>query len=224
MQFYMPKDENMGTQSKKNRQGRAEPVANPHVQAIKTKWSELQEESTALYEMMISKDVDLARELARLHLPLSLYTEWYWKIDLHNLLGFLKLRVDKHAQWEIQQVSMLKAQIANVVAPSTTEAWIDYVFQAKTFSRMEMQLLRSILTTTSDNGVAGVYPHGSVPPKAKMAELGMGEREVDEFLTLFEHSAEDPFAPIDLTLPDLSLAKPAEYFLEESKKYLPKET
>ncbi len=223
MQFYVPKDENMGTQSKKNRQGRAEPVDNPHAQAIKIKWTELQEDSKALYELCISKDVDLARELARLHLPLSIYTEWYWKIDLHNLLGFLKLRVDKHAQWEIQQVSMIKAQIANVVAPNVTEAWVDYVFQSKTFSRMEMQLLRRMLATASDHGERGIFPAGQTCKTRHMLDAGMGTREAEEFLALFELNDEDPFAPIDLTLPDVSLAKPASYFLEEAKKHLPKE-
>lgn len=229
MQFYMPKDEHMGTQSKKNRQGRAEPVANDNVQAIKIKWTELQEESKALYELCINKDVDLARELARLHLPLSLYTEWYWKIDLHNLLGFLKLRVDKHAQWEIQEVSKLKAQIANVVAPKTTEAWVDYVFQAKTLSRMEMQLLRSFLRKQTEQKTLlytvqeKLIGTGTAADKSVCKSFGMSEREADEFFALFAMSDEDPFATIDLSL-DISKGLPASHFEEEAKKYLPKET
>lgn len=219
MQFYMPTDEDMGTQNKKNRQGRAEPVGLYQAKDIKRRWRALQEESVELYELCIRKDVDLARELARLHLPLSIYTEWYWKIDLHNLLGFLKLRVDKHAQKEIQDVSRLKAQICNIVAPNATEAWVDYAFMAKTFSRMEMQVLRQLL----QSGGGELGGRGGVAyTKDGLLYAGLGTREVDELLALFDQSGGDSFEAPDLTL-DLTKAKTASYFEEEGKKYLPKE-
>lgn len=226
MQFYTPKLENMGTQSKKNKQGRAEPVTEGQAAHAYEEWAYLQERSKELYEYLIREDVDLARELARIHLPLNIYTEWYWKIDLHNLLGFLKLRVDKHAQWEIRQVGHLKACISSAVAPHAMEAWSDYTFQSKTFSRMEMQLLRSMLAKKRD---------GASPPRGlglgvkgrfhcneqEMQALGMGEREIAEFLATFEGSDEDPYAPIDLSL-DLTQAKTGAYFEEQAKLYLPK--
>jgi thymidylate synthase (FAD) len=65
------------------------------------RWNGIRERSRSAYEWMTGEDV--ARELARIDLPLSTYTQWYWKIDLHNFLHFLKLRVDAHAQWEIQE-------------------------------------------------------------------------------------------------------------------------
>lgn len=222
MQFYMPPHEDMGTQSKKNKQGRAAPITRSQYDKFRLRLEHLQQESVELYEMMISKEVDLARELARMHLPLSIMTEWYWKIDLHNLLGFLKLRVDKHAQWEIQQVSQLKARIANLVAPCATEGWVDYIFQAKTFSRMEMQALRLMLTKSQDLGEEGLFPIGGFGKKSQIQALGMGKRELDEFMALFEHSEEDPFAPFDLSL-DISLGKPGSYFEEQAKLYLPKQ-
>lgn len=223
MQFYMPKIENMGTQSKKNKQGRAESITDGQAAYTRSQWAYLQNRSKELYEYLIGEDVDLARELARIHLPLNIFTEWFWKIDLHNLLGFLKLRVDKHAQWEIQQVSHLKACIANAVAPLAMEAWVDYTYQAKTFSRMEMQFLRSLLITTQDQGVTGIFPKGSPNKSKDMAALGMGQREISEFLAEFEYKEKDPYDPYDLSL-DLTQAKTGAYFEEEARKYLPKET
>jgi thymidylate synthase (FAD) len=221
MQFYMPPHEDMGTQSKKNKQGRAEPVTIAQYELLSTRIKELQALNVGLYKIMVDPEVDLARELARMHLPLSIYTEWYWKIDLHNLLGFLKLRVDKHAQWEIQQVSQLKARIANLVAPLATEGWVDYIFQAKTFSRMEMQVLRNMLVTRgSDDSPELAQWAGVAHSLSGLRSNGLGKREADEFMALFAPSEEDPFAPFDLTL-DTSLAKPGSYFEEQAKRYLP---
>jgi len=227
MQFYMPPHGDMGTQSKKNKQGRAEPVTIAQYELLSARIKELQDLDVGLYKIMVDPEIDLARELARMHLPLSIYTEWYWKIDLHNLLGFLKLRVDKHAQWEIQQVSQLKARLANLVAPCATEGWVDYVFQAKTFSRMEMQVLRSLLMSNKKtnplgpvNGVPVLRStDASVTPTA-LSTFGLGKREADEFMALFEPNEEDPFAPFDLSL-DMSLGKPGSYFEEQAKRYLP---
>ncbi len=229
MQFYMPREMDMGQQSKKNKQGRAEPVEGLRARMIQNKWKILQDQSVALYEAMVSPEVDLARELARLHLPLSIYTEWYWKIDLHNLLGFLRLRVDKHAQWEIQQVSQLKARICNLVAPNATEGWIDYMHQAKTFSRMEMQMLRSLLHTVvvdTSSGYAtreiALQATASIGEVELREKFKLGKRETDDIMELFRSSEEDPFAPFDLSL-DTSLGKPGSYFEEIGNSFLPKQ-
>jgi thymidylate synthase (FAD) len=88
---------------------------------------------------------DFARELARIDLPLSTYTQWYWKIDLHNLLHFLTLRVDSHAQWEIQQFGKVMAGMLKRVAPIAYEAWIDYEVCGARLSRMELNVLRTAL-------------------------------------------------------------------------------
>ena len=86
---------------------------------------------------------DIARELARIDLPLSTYTQWYWKIDLHNLLHFLTLRVDTHAQWEIQEFGRVMAGMLKRVAPLSYEAWIDYDVCGAPLSRMELDALRA---------------------------------------------------------------------------------
>jgi thymidylate synthase (FAD) len=230
MQFYMPKFENMGTQSKKNKQGRAAPVTDFDAALIHNKWVELQEESVHLYELVTSKDIDLARELARIGLPLSIYTEWYWKIDMHNLMHFLCLRCDGHAQWEIQQFSNMKASIMRAVAPVSYEAWIDYAFQAHTFSRMEMVLLRRLLGTVIDSGIE-VDPHptcvqatGSYIYKKYADELGMTTREWEEFMEAFDRVRTPDLyeKPADFKL-DLATAVPVEVLQREAMMSAPRE-
>jgi hypothetical protein len=92
------------------------------------------------YEWLLGSDV--ARELARIDLPLSTYTQWYWKIDLHNLLHFLTLRADPHAQYEIRAFARVMAGMLKRVAPLSYEAWIDYGFSAAPMSRAELATLR----------------------------------------------------------------------------------
>lgn len=221
MQFYVPNLLNMGAQSKKNKQGRAEPVPDVAGQIIQRQWVRLQNEAKELYELCVRDDIDLARELARMHLPLSIYTEWYWKIDLHNCLHFLKLRCDKHAQWEIQRVSNIKAAICKLVAPLAFEAWIDYSFQSRTFSRMEMQLLRQLIRSEERHGMPVLGTDGgSINPDSR-AWSGMSQREWEELLTAFAPSSVDPYEAQDFTL-DMSKAMPGSYFEEQAKLYLPK--
>lgn len=217
MQFYMPSTDVMGKQNKRNKQGRAEPIELVHAHEICEQWRDLQRRSKELYELCISEDVDLARELARLHLPLSIYTEWYWKIDLHNLLGFLRLRCDGHAQWEIQETARVKAAISRLVAPKAFEAWIDYVFQSATFSRLEMQALRNMVQFDGSM----LHPMASAADWEIGDKLGMSKREWDEFVVKFD-VANNPgaYEPASFEL-DMSKAKTAEYFLEQAKSFLP---
>ena len=215
MEFYVPEPENLGGQSKRNKQGRADPIPTDDANFAIMRWRQLQEESVELYEIMTAKDCDLARELARLHLPLSIYTQWYWKIDLHNALHFLNLRCDGHAQWEIQQFANVKAAIINRVAPIAFEAWIDYVFQARTFSRMEMQILQEIVGINRYHGPGDefiMYPIAcdTVVDGDKIREKhGLSKREWSEFLDSFQAD----YDPKRFEL-DLSTAKTGEYFAQ----------
>jgi thymidylate synthase (FAD) len=95
------------------------------------------------YEEML--DAGLARELARINLPLSLYTEWYWQIDLHNLFHFIHLRADPHAQYEIRVFALALAKCAKAVAPLAYEAFEEHKMHAVKFSRTECRALASIL-------------------------------------------------------------------------------
>src|SRR5678815_5815193 len=104
--------------------------------------------------MCIRDRNDIARELARIDLPLSTYTQWYWKIDLHNLLHFLTLRVDRHAQWEIQEYGRVMAGMLQRVAPLSYEAWIDYDVCGAPLSRLELDALRTMVAS-KDGTLAG---------------------------------------------------------------------
>ena len=87
----------------------------------------------------------LARELARIGLPLSTYSEWYWKIDLHNLLHFLALRLDAHAQYEIRVYAEAIGQLVQRWVPQAWEAFGDYRLHAATLSRQELLAVQALL-------------------------------------------------------------------------------
>ena len=93
----------------------------------------------------------IAKEQARKDLPLSTYTEAYWKCDLHNIFNFLRLRMDSHAQLEIRSYANAMAEIVKQVCPVAWEAFEDYVLYAKKFSRMEMEILRTIASQYVDS-------------------------------------------------------------------------
>lgn len=221
MQFYNPSPTELGSQSKKNKQGRGEPISDQHSAMYLRAYKRMQEASAELYEAVIAPEVDLARELARMHLPLSLYTEWYWKIDLKNCLDFLKLRVDKHAQWEIQETARVKAGIARVLAPLAFEAWVDYKYQSRTFSRMEMKLLSSYFVSkhTPNDGIARLTSGNHQLFETQAIAAGLSKREWDELLAAF-----DPATSWEPEVFDLNYdsAKTAQYFADEAAKYVPK--
>ena len=144
MLFYTPSAEQLQTQSRTNNQGRSgTPVAPEKYAETVARWNEIRRLSRGAYEQMTSED--MARELARIDLPLSTYTQWYWKIDLHNFLHFLKLRVDRHAQWEIQEYGRVLAGMLKRVAPHSYEAWIDYDVCGARVSRMELDAMRKLV-------------------------------------------------------------------------------
>ena len=118
--FFLPDPDTVTTQDKKNRQGRTEKLIPTRVADI-AKIKAHNEIGYALYQELLGKG--WARELARTHLGVGLYTEWYWKIDMHNLMGFLALRTDPHAQKEMQDYANAILELARTVAPVSFEAW-----------------------------------------------------------------------------------------------------
>lgn len=146
--FYFPRPEHIRFQSKSNHQGRSdEDVPVELQQQVLEILKNQAEKAWADYEELA--DHDIARELARIHLPVSLYTEWYWKIDLNNLLHFLQLRLDPHAQYEIRVYALAIADIVKKIVPITWEAFTDYVINALTFSRQELDILADALDQPS---------------------------------------------------------------------------
>jgi len=143
-EFYIPNESTVQLQSRDNRQGRA-PQEVPAKLRLKVLSILTRGQQSAYndYQNMLADDI--ARELARINLPLSLYTQWYWQIDLNNLFHFLQLRMDEHAQWEIRQYSKVIADITRTVAPLAFKAFETHVLKAVRFSGPEIQALAANL-------------------------------------------------------------------------------
>lgn len=141
---YLPDRENISPQSTDNKQARSaesfpEEVAEDIQQSIK----EDQERSFSHYRALIDRGV--AKELARINLPLSVYTEMYWQIDLHNLLHFIQLRIHPHAQLEIRKYGEVLLTIVERVCPLAAEAFKDYILDSVSFSGPEKEALKDLL-------------------------------------------------------------------------------
>ncbi|HZL36112.1 MAG TPA: FAD-dependent thymidylate synthase [Tepidisphaeraceae bacterium] len=138
--FYRPDIENVRKQSLTNRQGGEEPIDSATAQQFLDYLAKV-ESHYADYQSLMDKGV--ARELARIGLPVNVYTEWYWKIDLHNLLHFLSLRMDEHAQQEIRDFAIAMFALIQPIVPIAAEAFVDYNFEAMHLTRLEVEAIRS---------------------------------------------------------------------------------
>ena len=194
--FYKPDPDHFALQSPTNHQGRRpEPAsAELYAKAIE-RWDRVREEASSGYRWMVEEEV--ARELARIDLPLSTYTQWYWKIDLHNLFHFLTLRADPHAQWEIQEFAGVMAGMLKRVAPLSYEAWIDYNVLMHPMSRGEMDVLRRLLEADAE----GVRPRvgGDSLALKDFQEFGLSPREAREFVEKLQ-PADVPDYELDVSL------------------------
>lgn len=143
-EFYLPEPRQIRFQSESNKQGRSEDCL-PFEKAMEIirQMEDDQKEIYKHYEEMLEQNV--ARELARANLPLALYTEWYWQIDLHNLFHFLRLRIDPHAQYEIRVFGEALAKCAKAVSPIAYEAFEEHILNSITFSRGECAALTALL-------------------------------------------------------------------------------
>ncbi len=165
-EFYLPEPDQVRFQSESNKQARSD-EALPFDEAMRI-IEMMEEEQKAVYSnytAMIEKGV--ARELARSNLPLSLYTEWYWQIDLHNLFSFLELRMDAHAQYEIRVFAEAMAKCAKAVAPMAYEAFEEHRLGSVSFSRAECEALAMIL----DGGAHMLKDRAAAQFEAKFAKL-----------------------------------------------------
>jgi len=173
-EFYVPELDQVRFQSATNKQGRSEYPMNPDdAAAIIEQMTASQAEAYAEYEALLDKNV--ARELARITLPQSLYTEWYWKIDLHNLLHFLRLRLDSHAQYEIRVYAEALAECVRAVVPVAFEAFEDYVLHAVRFTRGERKALARLLDRLRAAQLSAELSDD------ELRECGLSKREIDEF-------------------------------------------
>jgi thymidylate synthase (FAD) len=157
-EFYVPEPEHIGVQSSSNKQGRGETLTAEQAADVMKLLRVAAMQDYENYETLLNDDGNgnpdipenpmVARELARMGLGLNFYTEWYWKIDLHNLLHFLSLRAHSHAQYEIRVFADVIAKMVEAWVPAAWEAFEDYHPHrgAHTFSKQEMELVRHLIT------------------------------------------------------------------------------
>lgn len=138
-QYYRPEVDLIRAQSAANRQGGEEPASEMTARDFLA-WLDDIEARHAAYRELLERG--LSRELGRIGLPLSIYTEWYWKCDLHNVLHFLGLRLDRHAQREIRDYAVAMFALIQPVVPLACEAFVDYQLDAVTLSRQEVEAIR----------------------------------------------------------------------------------
>ncbi len=158
-EFYLPKNEHLAAQSKSNRQGRGEVLQGEQAKKVLSLLKNDAERTYENYETMLNerydgsvvdeKETGLARELARMNLTLNTYTQWYWKTDLLNLMNFLRLRADHHAQYEIRAYADVMLDTLKRWVPTTYEAFMDYRVGGTEVSSKGKIVIRKIINNES---------------------------------------------------------------------------
>jgi thymidylate synthase (FAD) len=178
-EFYLPDRENLTPQSSTNKQGRSS-EALPENIALRV-LATIKEDSLRCYKnyvAMMNQDeqgniidednVGITRELARINLTLNHYTEWYWKINLHNLLHFLALRADSHAQYEIRVYAEVMLDIVKAWVPFVYEAFIEHRKSGANISKTGLEIVRKMVKGE----------------KVDQESSGLSKREWDELMTI----------------------------------------
>jgi thymidylate synthase (FAD) len=155
-EFYLPNKENLAAQSKNNRQGRGEILTGDQAKEVLNLLKHDAERTYDNYETMLNERYDgsvidekksgLARELARMNLTLNTYTQWYWKTDLLNLMNFLRLRADSHAQYEIRAYADVMLDTLKKWVPITYEAFMDYRVGGTEVSLKGKSILKDLIS------------------------------------------------------------------------------
>ena len=182
-EFYMPAPELIAVQSSANKQGRGQELTPELRQKVLAILANNQAEAYSDYQALAG-DLGVARELARTALPVSIYTLWIWKIDLHNLFHFLRLRLHPHAQAEIRVFAEHMAAFVRAWVPQAWEAFTDYRLEAETFSRQERELLGELLRDLDDRTAKEDITLGR-HAQQRAARVFANARERGEFLAKF---------------------------------------
>jgi len=173
-EFYLPAAEAVATQSASNRQGRGAALDVDAAAEVRRRMGAQARAAFDLYDALLADDDEaapaVARELGRAVLPLATYTQWYWKIDLHNLLHFVALRADPHAQAEIRAYAELLLDLIERWVPLTAEAFREYRLEGASLSRGQLEAIRRRLRGEE------------VTP----ADVGLSEREWRELATMLD--------------------------------------
>ena len=178
-EFYLPTKENLAAQSTNNRQGRGEVISGNQAEKVLGLLKEDAERTYKNYEEMLNERYDgsvidesktgLARELARMNLTLNTYTQWYWKTDLLNLMNFLRLRADHHAQYEIRAYADIMLDTLKRWVPITYDAFIDYRVGGTEVSSKGKEVLKKLINGES----------------VSIDETGLSKREWNELMISF---------------------------------------
>lgn len=181
-EFYLPKPEHLACQSKTNKQGRSGELTPEQSEEVLELLRRDAVNSYDTYEKLLNDSGDgtpidessyqLSRELARMNLTLNYYTQWYWKVDLHNLFNFLSLRMDSHAQYEIRVYADIISSIVSSWVPNAHEAFMDYRVGGSFMSKQEMDILKKFVIT-----------HDAATMKDLLLDSGLSSREAKEFLS-----------------------------------------
>lgn len=142
-EFYIPLEEDIKGQNTKNKQSSSKTLPKEITSEVVSSLKEGQEASYKTYTSFLEQGV--AREMARINLPLSLYTEVYWQMDLHNLFNFLTLRLSNHAQKEIREYALVLFSICKIVAPIATKAFERHKLKTKTLSENEVHTIIRVI-------------------------------------------------------------------------------
>ena len=166
-EFYIPKSENLASQSNSNNQGRGDVLEGEEAKKVIQILKSDSLRSYKSYEKMLSKEnkKGLARELARMNLPTNIYTQWYWKTDLHNLFNFIRLRNDLHAQYEIRVYAEKIAELVKNWVPSAFEAFEQYQLNSSHLSSNGLSCIKRLMKGED----------------VSQENSGMGKREWKEF-------------------------------------------
>ena len=178
-EFYLPTKENLAAQSTNNRQGRGEVISGNQAEKVLGLLKDDAERTYKNYEEMLNERYDgsviderktgLARELARMNLTLNTYTQWYWKTDLLNLMNFLRLRADHHAQYEIRAYADIMLDTLKRWVPITYDAFIDYRVGGTEVSSKGKEVLKKLINGES----------------VSIDETGLSKREWNELMISF---------------------------------------
>ena len=179
-EFYLPSEENLAAQSKNNRQGRGEILSGDQAKQVLNLLKTDAERTYDNYETMLNQRYDgsmidekksgLARELARMNLTLNTYTQWYWKTDLLNLMNFLRLRADSHAQYEIRAYADVMLDTLKKWVPITHEAFMDYRVGGLEVSSKGKSIIKQLIEGKD----------------IKIEDSGLSKREWNELMIAFD--------------------------------------
>ena len=179
-EFYIPEKEHLAAQSKDNRQGRGTLINGKQADEILNMLKEDAQRNYDDYERMLNEKYDgtvidekkqgLARELARMNLTLNAYTQWYWKTDLLNLLNFLSLRADNHAQYEIRAYADVMIDSLKRWVPITYEAFMDYRVGGTEISAKGKEVIKKLMKGE----------------KLDIDQSGLSKREWNELMEAFD--------------------------------------